>query len=229
MDAKFGDPQTPQPALLDLTDAQFDKPASFRNATFLNRFPDFTGAILHDKSLFEAEGDYWPSKTDHRPVDARDSCAFLRHHLGKQGLPEAEHFFFRREMGFAQRISLGSWVLLGAFGLVSSYGHAVWRLVLFQVLLWLAGFVIFQGCGRADQFCMIDPPQNRLLPSGDAAGLSFSNLFRFFGFQVVYFREFLGSDDLADGYKVFASLQTVLSFILLFFLGLGLRQRFRLR
>ncbi len=241
---RFGDPESTseEPALLDLTDAQFDKPASFRAAKFINRFPKFTGAIIHERTLFPYLKTSWPkgyplysvsnSSIEYKTLmrEAANSCAFIRNHIRKLGHPDIEHYFFRREMGFAaQHVEPLERLPILVYGWVSGYGYAVWRLVGFLALLWLAGFVVFQGCGWADRFCVFAPPQIRLMSWQDAAGLSFSNLFRFFGFQVLYFREFLGDESLADSYKVFASAQTVFSFIFLFFLGLGLRQRFRLR
>ncbi len=103
-------------------DCQFAKPTSFRAARFATHTPDFEGAVLHDKTTFTAEeedkdGPFWPvirSGPPHQPQfwtpfsdqpakDARDSYAAIRHAVAKQGLPDDEHFFFRREMHYAGR------------------------------------------------------------------------------------------------------------------------------
>jgi hypothetical protein len=58
--------------------------------------------------------------------------------------------------------------------------------------------------------------------------LSFASIFKFLGFQRTYF----GMDGFQNVdiiVQMLTATQTVLSFILLFFLGLGLRTRFRLR
>ena len=212
---KFGNPDAPHPAQLNLTDAQFEKPASFRGAVFLNYYPDFTGAIVHEKTLFPWEKENWPTACDQDAKEGRDSCAALRHHLAKQGLPEAEMFFFQREMGFARQI--GKWperLPYLIYGWLSDYGHSIIRPANCLLALFILGAfaVHFATCfGLMKSF-----------------GYSFANMFKFFGLQRTYF-------DL-DVIQMWAAWlqwvsggQTVLSFILLFFLGLGLRTRFRLR
>ena len=86
------------------TDTQFQKPANFRDAVFHSRYPDFSGAVLHDKTAFSDHPDHWPKGAQTDPVQAKASCAVIRHNLGKQGLPEAEHFFYRREMALGKQI-----------------------------------------------------------------------------------------------------------------------------
>jgi len=60
-----------------------------------------------------------------------------------------------------------------------------------------------------------------------ALGLSFANLFAFFGLNGLYFETVI--DGFGPWLSFLAGLQTVTGFILVFFLGLGLRNRFRLK
>ena len=62
----------------------------------------------------------------------------------------------------------------------------------------------------------------------EALGYSFSNMFKFLGLQRTYF-DFVDIREWAAWVQTASAAQTVLAFILLFFLGLGLRTRFRLR
>ncbi|MDJ0825947.1 MAG: hypothetical protein QNJ16_10635 [Rhodobacter sp.] len=62
----------------------------------------------------------------------------------------------------------------------------------------------------------------------EAVGLSFANLFAFLGFARLYFGEFL-AEEAPTWVKVLAGGQTIAGVVLLFFLGLGLRNRFRLK
>ena len=122
------------------TDCQFLKPTNFRSARFLSVSTDFAGAVLHDKTSLPIEAVNWPEKV--RAEDdwldsgrleaerlqdalkkAKASCAVVRQVMGKQGLSEEEHFFFRKEMGFAAQIG-GFWERLPyrAFGWVSDFG-----------------------------------------------------------------------------------------------------------
>ncbi|UWQ43337.1 hypothetical protein K3718_05065 [Leisingera aquaemixtae] len=109
------------------------------------------------------------------------------------------------------------------FGWFSECGYSIARPFWWLFAIWLLGtFVI------AEHF--VTETAKPLLGSDDwtAMALSFSNLFPVFGFGRAYFgAEFLQA--LPQHLKVLSGLQTVASLPLLFFLGLGLRQRFRLR
>ena len=80
-------------------------------------------------------------------------------------------------------------------------------------LLWLGGLLIY-----ATQTSW---------GAGKAAAYSFATMFKFFGLQGTYLEK--ETEGLSDAMQVISGAQTVLAFILLFFLGLGLRTRFRLR
>lgn len=215
VETRFGNPEAPEPALLNLTDAQFEKPASFREAVFLNRYPDFTGTIMPAQTLFPWEPENWPAACDQAPKDGRDSCAVLRHHLGKQGLPEAESFFYRREMGFARRIgSFPARLPYLIYGWVSEYGYSIARPANLLLALWLLGAFCYSEWGAFGGF--------------EALGYSFANMFKFFGLHRTYF-DFEVIRAWPAWVQFVSGTQTVLAFILLFFLGLGLRTRFRLR
>jgi len=170
---------------------------------------------VHEKTVFPSEEKNWPTACDQDPKEGRDSCAALRHHLAKQGLPEAEMFFFQREMGFAQQI--GKWperLPYLIYGWLSDYGHSIIRptnclLVLFALGAFAVHFATSFGWMKS-------------------FGYSFANMFKFFGLQRTYFD--LDVIQMWPAWLQWVSGgQTVLSFILLFFLGLGLRTRFRLR
>ncbi|MBR9843651.1 MAG: hypothetical protein GYB25_10845, partial [Rhodobacteraceae bacterium] len=106
---------------------------------------------------------------------------------------------------------------------VSDYGYSILRPVVGLALWWVLPafvylFVFVWGDVMADRFDV----------SLKAFGFSFANLFKFFGFQRLYFSAEFGQD--LNGWLQFLSaLQTIAGFVFLFFLGLGLRQRFRLR
>ena len=119
--AKFSAPE------VRFKNCHFRMPCVFEKAAF-SSYPDFSGAILHERTSFTADNELWPTgkpDTDHI-WESRASCAVIRHNLGKQGLPEAEHFFYRREMefsghigGFLQRLPYR------LFGVLSDYGHSI--------------------------------------------------------------------------------------------------------
>lgn len=60
----------------------------------------------------------------------------MRHNVGKQGRPEAAHFFYRREMGFAGQT--GDWwqqLPYRLLGWLSDFGYAIDRPV--WALFWV--------------------------------------------------------------------------------------------
>ncbi|CUH76787.1 hypothetical protein TRM7557_01061 [Tritonibacter multivorans] len=213
----------------DFTNAHFLKPTNFRDAVFLHRFPILAGSIIHSQTSFTAGNDNWPTdkeKLSSEEIEvARESCAVIRHALAKQGLPEDEHFFFRREMQFARQIGTRLERLpYQLFGWLSEYGYSIERPLLWLLGIWVTGYCFFATLFFHEDF------------GGDAAGagnwtaagLSLSNLFPVFGFGRLYFgKDFM--EVMPWEVQVFSGFQTVAALPLLFFLGLALRQRFRLR
>ncbi|NIZ14287.1 hypothetical protein HCZ87_12945 [Phaeobacter sp. HF9A] len=109
------------------------------------------------------------------------------------------------------------------FGWLSDYGYSIKRPLLWLAAVWFVGIAAFWMV-----FCY--PGVAPVLAKSDlgtAAALSFSNLFPLFGFGRVFLYEVLKA--LPRWAQVLSGLQTVASLPLLFFLGLALRQRFRLR
>lgn len=207
-----------------LNDTIFEKPANFRKANFEFQYPTSSGSVFHADSSFSSQERFWPNPLTISPIVAKEFCVKVRVILSKQGFADEEHTFFRREMGFAGQI--GKWwerLPFRAFGWVSDYGHSIWRPVIALVALWTLGILIYLIA-----FAARDIEAGLLRVDLNAAALSFANMFKFLGFQRTYFdvEELRG---LSAGLQVWGGLQTILGFVLLFFLGLGLRTRFRLR
>ena len=90
--------------IASFSECQFGRTTSFREARFQGAFPRLTGAILHQNTIFTAKDRFWPAMGSVEPEASRDSLAVIRHAIAKQGLPEEEHYFFRREMRFRAKI-----------------------------------------------------------------------------------------------------------------------------
>lgn len=106
-----------------------------------------------------------------------------------------------------------NWLFYWLYWLLSEYGNAIWR-----PLIWL----LVLTCASAYWLASVPLP-NCPAPFEHAA----SNALSFLGYLRSYYPDCAAS--LTPGLKALSGLQTVLSVILLFFLGLGLRARFRLR
>ncbi len=211
----------------DFRNARWKSHANFADAVFVGDFPRMAGTTFEEGVTFTGDKDNWPEpcKVEHATAKVRkESAAKLRHMMTQQGLPEEAHFFFRREMGFAGQIG-GWWQRLPyrAFGWVSDYGQSIWRPMIGLLGLWVLGVIIytfaFAARDIADGLHRFDP---------NAAGLSFANMFKFLGFQRTYF-DVEDIREMNGWLQTWGGFQTIAGFVLLFFLGLGLRTKFRLR
>jgi hypothetical protein len=225
---RFGVRDAPETCVPVFTEAAFARLVSFRDADFFTHYPVLEGTEFRETVVVTAKSSHWPKavppllnqavegakKVPTKEV-AKDSCATLRHALGKQGMPEEEHFFYRREMKLAGAID--PWnrgFPYRLFGWASDYGYSIARPANALLALWLWIILVYTEGGGFGVF--------------EALGYSFANMFKFFGLQRIYFDYEIIRTWPAWVQGVSAT-QTVLSFILLFFLGLGLRTRFRLR
>ena len=235
--AKFGVRGADKVCVPIFTEAAFARLASFRDAEFVTHYPVLEGTEFREALVVAAKPANWPA-TDLVLLDkaaedaknvpikemAKESCAKIRHALAKQGLPEDEHFFFRREMGFAAQIG-GFWQRLPyrLFGVFSEYGQSIARPSLWLLGLWLVPALILLS-----YFAWVGSFGDSVWRGIDAVGLSFANIFTVFGFHRLYF-EPEQIRELPALLQVIGAAQTVLALPLLFFLGLALRKRFRLR
>ena len=235
--AQFGqrNPQTAcQP---NFQGGSFTKVASFRDAIFCNQYPLLEGAKFNEGIVVTAKPEMWPNRVAvplltgvHEQSrssawqSSKESCAVLRRELAKQSLPEDEHFFFRREMRFTAQIG-GWWARLPyrVFGALSNFGQSISRPVISLLVLWAVPALVLMV-----YFAWLQVMGETSWTGGHALGLSFSNIFTFFGFHRVYFDMELVRA-LPAPLKVMGAAQTIAALPLLFFLGLGLRKRFRLR
>ena len=163
-----------------------------------------------------------------RQILVEDKRAYeqLRIKCGALGKVEDEHLFFRKEMELTGRLS--PWYTRATYRLyhlVSDYGYRYWRPIAGMGWLWVLWSVFYALHFMArDQLHLCMDGVELLLRT---MGLSFANIFAVFGF----YRRF-PSDLLADPTFMTVLLtvsETLLGFVFLFFLGLGLRTRFRLR
>ncbi|TQM92251.1 hypothetical protein [Roseinatronobacter monicus] len=210
----------PHSRMPEFTDANFELPANFRSARFNDVYPSFRGSLLHERSIFSAEDGLWPKKISGRLAESRETCSVLRSIVERQGFIDDAHFFFRREMKLASQIG-GNFDRFPYlfYGLFSNFGYSIFRPIAGLLVLFLAGLMFFWG-----GFFVERTESSFIL----ALALSFNNVFPFFGFG----RAYLGLDFFENLHlvkKLISSIQSILSLPLLFFLGLGLRTRFRMR
>ena len=205
-------------------------PLYFNGAKFTKSPPYFFGREMHEDTDWtdvELPSAKLQAAQPRRYLEY-DKRAYeqLRIKCGALGKVEDEHLFFRREMDLTG--SLSPWytrVTYWLYHLVSDYGHSYWRPIVGLAgvwALWSGLYALYFMSLDKLHLCM-----DRMDLALSITGLSFANIFAVFGFH----RRF-PSDLLADpgtGAILLTASETLLGFVFLFFLGLGLRTRFRLR
>ena len=209
------------------SECHFESPTSFHRTSFLTHFPDFSGATLHQNTTFSDKDEFWPKMPgalSDAAEDSRKSLAIIRNTVGKQGLPEEEHYFFRREMAFAARIgTLPQRLPYRLFGFFSDFGHSIAKPTRWLVVLWAIG----SGCYWKWWLSGLEEPISATPAGFTAMGFSLAQLFSFLGFNRVFFDG--DAQQMAWGLQAVAGFQAIAGVVLLFLLGLALRNRFRLK
>ena len=161
----------------------------------------------------------------------------IRHVVGKQSRVDDEHFFFRKEMEFVRRGGGFQGWLVRFYWLISDYGHSILRPLLFLIGT-VAGFAVYLT-DKATKDCFSPGTAISDICRADwvaeipvMLALSFANVFAFLGFHRRFFSDPFSEDRFGEALPwvvYWSGAETVLGVVLLFFLGLGLRNRFRLK
>ncbi|MCC3244301.1 pentapeptide repeat-containing protein [Methylocystis sp. WRRC1] len=206
---------------------------SFIRSKFQKSVPDFRDAKLPEAT--ELHGAKWPSPPKNHEDAQQQIYAYerLKAEMERLKKHEDEQFFFARELRarrallwlrigdkkrrFGERVNDGvAWFMNSAYDSLGSYGLSVVRPIFWLVSLFSVGFVILASTNSLD-----DGPME---PS-DAAALSVTNLISL----LPYKPDKLITDHLTPAAKIIGNIQSVLGLILLFLLGLALRNRFRMK
>jgi hypothetical protein len=225
--------------------AKFQAKTRFTDAQFLTHVPEFHAAELYDDTVFPTPDKYtdnWPKLKGDGVMPAADQKRAynrLRLFMNKSLQIDEEQFFHRQEMRC--KTVLAEWYhkpFYWLFALLSDYGNSVWRPLLWMIFVMLSGALFMLWWQEAFTFLPKEASgfdwtmgllgeDDPLAKPREAAGWSILNTLPFLGFGKLYYGEL--AKELAWPLKVVGGVQTVFGFVLLFFLGLGLRNRFRLR
>lgn len=215
---------------VDFSNANFGSKTDFSSVTFGGGVPEFYERKFHQDTDFTTEPENWPeisrALSEGEARESKRAYTRLRQVMSELHKPDDEHFFGRQEMRCKALLEgrfhrAVSW----AFGVVSDYGHSVGRPVLGLFYVILLPWAVLPWVCVMSEVC---PAAGSPMAGWKELALSVSNTFSFFGFHRLYFNvEELRN---REGWMlVLGAVQTVCGFGLLFFLGLGLRNRFRLK
>ncbi len=225
--------------------SKFKSKTRFNDAQFFTAVPEFHAAELYDDTVFPTPDNYtdnWPplkGKDVMPAADQKRAYNRLRLFMNRSLQIDEEQFFHRQEMRC--KMALADWwhkPFYWLYAWLSDYGNSVWRPMAWMIAVMLSGALFRLWWQGAFTFL---PKESTgfdwtlgLLGEDDpwakprqAAGWSISNTLPFLGLGKLYYGEL--AKELAWPLKVAGGVQTLLGYVLLFFLGLGLRNRFRLR
>ncbi|MCR9140475.1 MAG: pentapeptide repeat-containing protein [Alphaproteobacteria bacterium] len=226
-EAHFAGPAIFREARFDLyanfSDGGFSSETMFERTDFKGRVPKFFHRQMHQATSFTDDPTLWPQVTKDNAKDGKRAYTRLRQIAAEAHNPDLEHFFLRQEMRCKKQLAEPfdrAWFWL--YWKLSDYGNSLARPTLWLLVAWLVPGLLFLFAYASE---IIDGTST--LSPLSPFGLSFANLFSFLGLNRLFFGEVI--KEFGFWLSLLAGMQTVAGVILLFFLGLGLRNRFRLK
>jgi len=192
---------------------------SFADCKFKTDPPDLRGADLHEAS--EWHGVTWPPIPEN--TEQAQAHLYAYEHLKKEmerlKKHEDEHVFFTRELRCREVIAgFPRHLVSRLYGGLSAYGWSILRPLQAMLALWAAGLMVLWPLGG---------PDYSALAQHTAMGLSFANLFALLPLRKEVFATTL--ETLSPLAHVVSAGQMLAGIVLLFLLGLALRNRFRMK
>ncbi|WP_353298187.1 hypothetical protein [Sulfitobacter pacificus] len=220
----------------DFSKTRFHTSAHFENTIFALGCPKFFEAELPENTLFPLKDGNWglPFTRFDRRGDLEDftdaditreavKYTVLRKRMDAIQRPVESGFFLRKELSLRSNLKGWDALLIKLYGFVSSYGYSIQRPVIALLLTILLGVGVFGG-----YFAQGDPANVRSEnPYQSGIGISISATFSFLGLGRLFYIETL--QNLPSPIAFIYGIQTFSGFVFSFLLGLGVRNRLRLK
>ena len=206
----------------NFNNSEYRRETSFRNVTFTVA-PLFFATTLHEDT--DWTGITWPAK----PAGKDAATQYVRRYdrlaliMSTLKQPDNEHRFFRLSMQ-AKEVRDGEGISTGVsrlYGRFFCYGWGLER----ALKLWVLHILLGAGCLSVVPPCTMSSPLSGLT----ALAISFSNSLPFLGLHRGPAKSAYASFDTLTGFNIIGGIQSVTGTLLLFFLLLTIRNRFRLR
>ena len=218
----------------DFGSVKFERPTHFREASFEAQVPNFFESDLYEYT--DWHNSRWPVVPD----NADSARSQVQHYqrlvllMDKLHKPDDQHFFFRREMRARRRAEpIGvSTAMNWIYEFICDYGHGIGRIASIWLLHIVVGAVLILALKSANS------PERELswryvyeLISDliFALGISFSNSHALLALGRSFLDDAVESWSRLPLFNVIGAVQTTLGVVLLFFLLLTVRNRFRMR
>lgn len=197
------------------TNSELKAPTNFEGSQFLGEPPRFHGGKLHEDTVWR--GVKWPAAPTDPNKAGRFTDAYerLKQEMDRLKKHEDELMFFAKELE-CRRVAVGWFkgLPIAAYGWFCNYGRSYVKPLIWMVAVFNAG---------VPALWLLQPD----LGWGKAVGLSAVNCLAGLGMR----KDLMGKvlDDLGPGALIVSGAQTVAGLVLLFLIGLGLRNRFRMK
>ena len=230
--ARFADAAFEQEA--DFGSSEFQGPTHFLRTKFKTRIPGFFEATLHEYT--EWHGSEWP-RVPVNPDDARDQVQRYQRLTKLMNGHEKfndQHFFFRKELR-AQRRAEGRSIagaMNWSYGLVCEYGYGLSRIV----MIWFAHIILaavalwgIRVFDESEHTISWRAAYSSIGEFPDALAISFANAHVLLNLRGSFLEDTVKAWEGVALFNAIGITQTVIGVIILFFLLLTIRNRFRMR
>ena len=219
---------------VDFRSVIFEGPTDFQHTKFQAQVPSFFEATLHEYTQWH--GSEWPDVSG-AGDDARDQVQRyqrLSRLMGGLEKYDDQHFFFRRELRALRRAE--GWTIVGtmnlAYELICDYGYGLLRILSIWITHIVLGAVALWGSKIAHASAggfQLRTALDMINDLPDAFKISFGNAHGLLELNQNVFQDTVKAWEKNPGFDVIAAIQLVLGVIILFFLLLTIRNRFRMR
>lgn len=201
--------------------ACFSGPTVFRNSHFLKFVPVFAQCKTHADTRFSDIYDLWPEPSREDAEEGKQAYMSLRQIAAKNNNVDLEHFFLRQEMRCKEKSAdnFSDKLIFSIYGYLSDFGISTSRPLIGLVIVVLSGWHLI-GWHLKTKFESAHPGMESL-------AISIGNTIPFLGINARFEPDLYKDAPLWLSWL--SSFQTIAGITLLFFLGLGLRNRFRLK
>ena len=207
---------------INFINAEFTAKTIFTDAHFNSQVPDFRGAKLHEAT--EWHGVRWPSAPPNKTSAQKQVYAYerLKQEMERLKKHEDEQFFFCKELRVRRELVpfwTAAWLFNTLYAVLSDYGQSTSKPLLgLGVLFFLVG-AVFVWAPEITGTSMTIP---------QAASLSFASIFAIFPMPKGIMAPDVFST-LSSLAKIILVVAAFFGTLLLFLLGVALRNRFRMR
>lgn len=218
----------------DFRAAQFKGQTRFNGATFSTLVPEFFGATLNeDTDWHQCEWPAIPQESNAAREQIRRYQCLARSMADLQKFTD-HHRFFKKELQIQRRVERWSLatVMNWFYEKICDYGFGLSRVSICWLVHWLAGAVLLCVSNirpLMDQRTFWEATQEAFSNFGSAAKVSLGNALGFLNLNSKFFGDAVTNVESVPCFEGVGVAQAILGVILLFFLLLTVRNRFRMR